>query len=98
MGILDTIKNWGGNILNSGRNIGGNIMTGIDTIRDKIRGITRKARSIPFVDKMLKTKLPVLGESLDQLGSFADDAIDAVKDVGRNFGIRSAKDRMRDAD
>lgn len=98
MGILDTIRNIGGNILGGAKNIGGNILSGIDNIRDRIRNITRKARQIPMVDKLLKTKLPVLNESLDDLGNFADDAIGAVKDVGKTFGIRSAKDKLQDAD
>lgn len=98
MGILDTIRNIGGNILTGARNIGGNILTGIDTIRDKIRSISRQARKIPLVNTLLKAKIPVIGQSADDIGNFADEVIDETKDIAGRLGIRSAKDRIREAD
>lgn len=98
MGILDSIKNFGGGILSNARKVGGNILTGIDKARDYIRGISRSARKIPLVDNLLKTKIPVLGESLDDLGNAADSIIDTAKDIGGRFGVKSAKDELRSVD
>ena len=98
MGILDTIRNIGGNILTGARSIGGNILTGIDTIRDKIRGISRQARKIPLVDTLLKSKIPIINQSADEIGNFADEVIDGTKDIAGRLGIKSSRDRLQSAD
>jgi len=98
MGILDKLYNIGQGILSTGRRVGSGILTGLDKARDYVRNISRTARAIPIVDNLLKTKIPVLGQSADELGQLADAGIEMAKDVGRKFGVRSAKDELQSVD
>jgi len=98
MGILDKLYNIGQGILSTGKRVGSGILTGLDKARDMVRNISRTARKIPSVDALLKTKIPVLGESLDDLGNVADSAIEIAKDVGGRFGVKSAKDELQSVD
>lgn len=98
MGILDKLYNIGQGILSTGRRVGSGVLTGLDKARDMVRNISRTARKIPGVDALLKTKIPVLGESLDDLGNAADAGIEMAKDLGGRFGIRSGKDELKSPD
>lgn len=98
MGIFDTIKRVGGNILNAGRTIGGNILGKLDNLRDTIRSYSRKARNIPLVDTLLKTKIPILNQSLDDLGNISDEILDTAKEYGRKIDIKSPQERLREVD
>jgi len=98
MGLFDFLKNVGSGILNTVRNVGGGILGGLSKGRDLIRSVSRAARSIPGVDALLKTKIPVIGESLDDLGNIADTALDTATDLGRRIGITSPQERLRSPD
>ena len=98
MGIFDNIKRVGGNILNAGRTIGGNILGKLDTLRDTIRSYSRKARNIPLVDTLLKSKIPILNQSLDDLGNISDEILDTAKDFGRKFDVKTPQERLRSVD
>lgn len=98
MGILDRLYNIGSGILSTGRKVGSGILTGLDKARDMVRNISRTARKIPGVDALLKTKLPVLGQSADDLGNAADAGIELAKGVGERLGIKSSKDELRSPD
>ena len=98
MGILDRLYNIGQGILSTGKRVGSGILTGLDKARDMVRNISRTARKIPAVDALLKAKIPILGESLDDLGNVADSAIDIAKDVGGRLGVKSAKDELQSPD
>jgi len=98
MGFFDSLKRLGGNILSGIRNVGGSILGGAQKVRDTIRNITQQARKNPLVDSLLKTKIPLVGQSLDDLGNIADSAIDTSTDLGRRLGIQSDRDRLRSPD
>ena len=87
MGILDKLYNIGQGILSTGKRVGSGILTGLDKARDMVRNISRTARKIPGVDALLKTKIPVLGESLDGLGNALDSGIEMAKVLINFFNL-----------
>ena len=102
MGFFSWIKNVGGNILNGAKSIGGSILGGLQKARDFVGDTVSKARNIPILggllDTALKTNLPFVGQSLNDLGNKASNYIDKASNIGRAIGIQSPQDRLRAPD
>ncbi len=87
MGIFDSLRNFGSSIWGGLKN-GFNKVIGIgNTVRNGIRRGWDFVKNIPVIGNIAKnaanTTLPLIGQSLGQLGQKASDALDTANEVNR---------------
>lgn len=92
MGIFDFLKRTGGRILEGATKIGGNLLGGLNKARDIISKGVQMVSGVPVVGQLvqqgLRTPLPFVGRSLNDIGSQASQVLDTANSMYGRIGRR----------